>query len=151
MARRLFSTKLKPDHYLTLQVSKQASELDIKHSFYALAKQYHPDVNKAHGDKFKVINEAYEILSDSKLRAQYDQTCGIKTKTWTKPATKTDFQHEWYKSQERTMKQHGFKQKQYQAQPPVQSYALPPFIMVSVVFGLIYVQFSFKERNAKVE
>lgn len=61
--------------YETLGVSKNASADEIKKAYRRLARQYHPDINKEKGaeEKFKEINAAYEILSDEKKRAQYDQ------------------------------------------------------------------------------
>ncbi|MGH2326780.1 DnaJ C-terminal domain-containing protein [Campylobacter taeniopygiae] len=61
--------------YETLGVSKNASSDEIKKAYRRLARQYHPDINKEKGaeEKFKEINAAYEILSDEKKRAQYDQ------------------------------------------------------------------------------
>lgn len=61
--------------YETLGVSKGASSDEIKKAYRRLARKYHPDINKEPGaeDKFKEINAAYEILSDDKKRAQYDQ------------------------------------------------------------------------------
>lgn len=61
------------DYYKILGVEKNASQKDIKNAFRKLAHQYHPD--KAGGDeaKFKEANEAYQVLSDEKKRAQYDQ------------------------------------------------------------------------------
>jgi protein translation intiation inhibitor len=61
--------------YETLGVSKGASSDEIKKAYRKLARKYHPDINKDPGaeDKFKEINAAYEILSDEKKRAQYDQ------------------------------------------------------------------------------
>ena len=66
----------KRDYYEVLGVQKSASEDDIKKAYRKLAKQYHPDLNP--GDKnaeakFKEVNEAYEVLSDSDKRARYDQ------------------------------------------------------------------------------
>ncbi|MCB9809799.1 DnaJ domain-containing protein [Candidatus Peribacteria bacterium] len=60
------------DYYKTLGVSKTATEAEIKKAYRALAKEHHPDKG---GDEtqFKAINEAYEVLSDSKKRQQYDQ------------------------------------------------------------------------------
>ncbi len=65
----------KRDYYEILGLSKDATENDIKKAYRTLAKKYHPDVNKAADseDKFKEINEAYEILSDPQKKASYDQ------------------------------------------------------------------------------
>ena len=61
-----------PDYYKTLGVARNASADEIKKAFRKLARTHHPD---AGGDeaKFKEINEAYEVLSDEKKRALYDQ------------------------------------------------------------------------------
>lgn len=61
------------DYYETLGVERSASEADIKKAFRKLAGKYHPD--KASGDenKFKEINEAYEVLGDKEKRQMYDQ------------------------------------------------------------------------------
>nr|WP_300003714.1 J domain-containing protein [Tissierella sp.] len=64
------------DYYKTLGVSKDASQDEIKKAFRKGAKKYHPDLHpddKAAHDKFKEVNEAYEILGDEKKRKQYDQ------------------------------------------------------------------------------
>ncbi len=65
----------KRDYYEVLGVSKDASEKEIKSAFRKLAKQYHPDVNKAPdaAEKFKEAQEAYAVLSDESKRRQYDQ------------------------------------------------------------------------------
>ncbi|MCW9682714.1 J domain-containing protein, partial [Dolichospermum planctonicum UHCC 0167] len=64
------------DYYEILGVSKDASSEEIKKVYRRLARQYHPDLNpgnKEAEEKFKTIGEAYEILSDSSRRSQYDQ------------------------------------------------------------------------------
>lgn len=65
----------KRDYYDVLGVPRSASNDDLKKAFRRLARQYHPDVNdeKDSGERFKEINEAYEVLSDEKMRATYDQ------------------------------------------------------------------------------
>lgn len=65
----------KRDYYEVLGLSKGASEDEIKKAYRKLAKQYHPDVNKEAGaeEKFKEINEAYEVLSDPQKKSTYDQ------------------------------------------------------------------------------
>ncbi len=66
------------DYYETLGVSKTASEDEIKSAFRKLARKHHPDMAKAKDkaaaeEKFKTINEAYEVLSDAEKRKKYDQ------------------------------------------------------------------------------
>ncbi|WP_421657078.1 DnaJ C-terminal domain-containing protein [Leptothermofonsia sp. ETS-13] len=64
------------NYYDILGVAREATVEEIKRAFRRLARQYHPDLNpgdKQAEEKFKDINEAYEVLSDSAKRAQYDQ------------------------------------------------------------------------------
>ncbi|NPV26861.1 MAG: molecular chaperone DnaJ [Firmicutes bacterium] len=66
----------KRDYYEVLGVSRDANETEIKKAYRKLARQYHPDANpndKQAEEKFKEINEAYEVLSDPEKRARYDQ------------------------------------------------------------------------------
>ena len=66
----------KRDYYEVLGVGKSADEKEIKKAYRKLAMQYHPDRNpdnKEAEEKFKEINEAYEVLSDENKRRTYDQ------------------------------------------------------------------------------
>ena len=69
-------TTTKTDYYELLGVSRKASAKDIRAAFRKLARKYHPDLNpgdKAAEEKFKQLQEAYDVLSDSKKRQMYDQ------------------------------------------------------------------------------
>lgn len=64
------------DYYKTLGIDKNATESDIKSAYRKMAKQYHPDLNPDNpqaAEKFKEVNEAYEVLSDKEKRARYDR------------------------------------------------------------------------------
>lgn len=65
----------KKDYYEVLEISKDASNEDIKKAYRKLAKKYHPDINKEAGaeERFKEINEAYEVLNDPQKKQIYDQ------------------------------------------------------------------------------
>jgi molecular chaperone DnaJ len=70
------ATTTKTDYYELLGVPRKASVKDIRVAFRKLARKYHPDLNpgdKAAEEKFKQIQEAYDVLSDSKKRQMYDQ------------------------------------------------------------------------------
>ncbi|MFW0862216.1 MAG: molecular chaperone DnaJ [Candidatus Komeilibacteria bacterium] len=61
------------DYYSILGVDKSASKDDIKKAFRKLAHEHHPDKGNGNADKFKEINEAYQVLSNDDKRHQYDQ------------------------------------------------------------------------------
>jgi molecular chaperone DnaJ len=70
------ATTAKQDYYDLLGVSKKANAKDIRTAFRKLARKYHPDLNpgdKSSEEKFKQLQEAYDVLSDTKKRQMYDQ------------------------------------------------------------------------------
>ena len=70
------ATTTKTDYYELLGVRRKASVKEIRQAYRKLARKYHPDLNpgdKSAEEKFKQIQEAYDVLSDSKKRATYDQ------------------------------------------------------------------------------
>jgi molecular chaperone DnaJ len=70
------ATTTKQDYYELLGVPRKASTKDIRAAFRKLARKYHPDLNpgdKSSEEKFKQLQEAYDVLSDSKKRQMYDQ------------------------------------------------------------------------------
>lgn len=89
---------MKRDYYEVLGVSRNASIDEIKSAYRRLAKKYHPDVaggSKSAEEKFKELAEAYEVLSDSNKRAQYDQFGhdGLKSTFGEQGFTWSDFTH----------------------------------------------------------
>ncbi len=88
------------DYYKTLGVSKNATEKEIKSAFRKLAQRYHPDKNPGDNkaeEKFKEINEAYEVLGDPQKRAKYDRL-GASYSQWERagrPGSGFDFS-QWY-------------------------------------------------------
>lgn len=64
------------NYYKILGVTQKTKKADLKKKYRELAKKYHPDTNsgsKVAEDKFKIISEAYEILSNAKKRKAYDR------------------------------------------------------------------------------
>ena len=86
------------DYYKILGVERKASEEDIRKAYRKLAKQYHPDYNpnnKQAEEKFKEINEAYEVLSDSNKRSHYDRL-GNDYSQWQRRGNPGDFDWSQY-------------------------------------------------------
>src|SRR5258706_2829509 len=86
------------DYYKILGVERKASEDEIRKAYRKLAKQYHPDYNpndKQSEDRFKEINEAYEVLSDRKHRSHYDKL-GSDYSQWQRRGNPGDFHWDQY-------------------------------------------------------
>jgi molecular chaperone DnaJ len=69
----------RPDYYKTLGVAKNATPAEIKKAYRKLARQYHPDRNEGNKDaeeRFKAVQEAYDVVGDSEKRKQYDRGTG---------------------------------------------------------------------------
>ncbi|HSB02204.1 MAG TPA: J domain-containing protein [Anaerolineales bacterium] len=86
------------DYYKVLGVERNASEDDIRKAYRKLAMQYHPDRNpndKQAEERFKEINEAYQVLSDSQKRTHYDQL-GSDYSNWQRRGAPGDFNWDQY-------------------------------------------------------
>src|SRR5260370_4967432 len=70
------ATTTKQDYYEVLGVDRKAGQKEIRQAYRKLARKYHPDLNpgdKSAEEKFKQVQEAYDVLSDAKKRQMYDQ------------------------------------------------------------------------------
>ena len=86
------------DYYKILGVDRKASDDEIRKAYRKLAKKYHPDYNpndKQAEDRFKEINEAYEVLSDSKRRSYYDRV-GSDYSSWQQRGNPGNFNWDQY-------------------------------------------------------
>ena len=86
------------DYYKILGVERSANEDDIRKAYRKLAMQYHPDRNpndKQAEERFKEINEAYQVLSDTKKRAHYDRL-GSDYSNWQQGGAPGDFNWDQY-------------------------------------------------------
>jgi curved DNA-binding protein len=86
------------DYYKILGVERKATEDDIRKAYRKLAMQYHPDRNpdnKQAEERFKEINEAYQVLSDPKKRAHYDRL-GSDYSSWQRRGAPGDFNWDQY-------------------------------------------------------
>ena len=87
------------DYYGVLGISRDASEQEIKQAYRKLARKHHPDMNRddeSAEERFKEVNEAYEVLSDPEKRKMYDQF-GSEWKTWQQQGggNADDFWQQW--------------------------------------------------------
>ncbi len=91
------------DYYKVLGVDRKATQDEIKKTFRKLAMKYHPDKNKDNKqaeEKFKEINEAYEVLSDPKKRERYDQLGASYSQWQARGGSPGNFNwNEWYSGQ----------------------------------------------------
>ncbi len=70
----MFKEKSLPNYYEVLGLTNEASNNEVKNMYRKLAKEWHPDKGKENSEKkMAEINEAYETLSDEKLRIEYDK------------------------------------------------------------------------------
>lgn len=97
------------DYYKTLGVEKNANESEIKNAYRKLARKYHPDINHDKGaeDKFKDVNEAYQVLSDPEKRKKYDQFGSDYRQYQSTGGNPQDFWSQW------SQQQHGQPQGNY--------------------------------------
>jgi molecular chaperone DnaJ len=76
--REMYNDNSLPNYYLILGLTNDSSPTEIKNQYRKLAKQYHPDRNKDSSEKkMAEINKAYEVLSDKKLKTEYDKFCKL--------------------------------------------------------------------------
>jgi molecular chaperone DnaJ len=76
--REMYNDNSLPNYYLVLGLTNDSSQSEIKNQYRKLAKQYHPDRNSdSTEEKMAQINKAYEILSDKKLKSEYDKFCKL--------------------------------------------------------------------------
>ena len=76
--REMYNDNSLPNYYLILGLTNDSSHAEIKNQYRKLAKQYHPDRNKdSSEERMAEINKAYEVLSDKKLKTEYDKFCKL--------------------------------------------------------------------------
>jgi molecular chaperone DnaJ len=96
------------DYYKTLGLERTASEADIKSAFRKLARKHHPDVNpgdKTAEQKFKEINEAYQVLSDPAKRKKYDELGA----DWERGTTEDEMRRRYAREAAQGAGAHGFE------------------------------------------
>jgi len=81
------------DYYKILGINKSSSADDIKKAYRKLARKYHPDTNKDQDaeNKFKEVNEAYQVLSDKEKKAKYDNIGNSYSRFQNKGGNPNDF------------------------------------------------------------
>ncbi|MBT3184230.1 MAG: DnaJ domain-containing protein [Nitrospina sp.] len=82
------------NYYKILGITQKTNKADIKKKYRELAKKYHPDTNsgsKTAEDKFKIISEAYDVLSNAKKRKAYDRERSYRKKSPPRPRSQSDY------------------------------------------------------------
>ncbi|CAG9327701.1 unnamed protein product [Blepharisma stoltei] len=104
--RRFSTINASKDHYKALGLSEKSTESEIRQAYLNLVKKHHPDCPTGSTERFKEINEAYEILSDKTLRSQYDTLKNFKNPTnssytYQDYQNKNDRAYKYWKEQEK--------------------------------------------------
>ncbi len=143
------------DYYEVLGVDRTATNSEIKEVYRKLAQMYHPDINKSHAaeDKMKLINEAYEVLSDEIRRQQYDTKWDEKNQqddTTAKSAPTPngvesqsgyeDEEPEYWRAYKRTHKDTSYSTQEYESHSRnglARSHILQAFGILIILYSLI--------------
>jgi curved DNA-binding protein CbpA len=145
---------VKPDYYLILGISRTGSQEDIKSAFRSLAMRYHPDKNAAASteihEKFRLIMEAYSLLSNKLKRKKYDSGLNYKTQYLKKSDVDSTFKNKTKRysfTEKELQNRQAFyrsyrakKEEQKKQENEIPSYSDFKYIMVSIplAIGLLF-------------